>query len=231
MRAVRFAFAPSIPCLMTSDPLPKALSQYLDALVPPRHPELVSMEAEAARTEFPIIGPACGHLCYLLARLIQARSIFELGSGFGYSTAWFARAVSENGGGAVHHTVWDQALSDRARGHLRTLGVESVVQFRVGEAVQALREAPGPFDIIFNDIDKAGYPASLPVIQAKLRAGGLLITDNLLWHGRILDPADQTVATLAIREYTRMVASDPSWTAMVVPIRDGLLIARHNGAP
>jgi len=213
---------------MATDPLPQALSQYLDGLVPPRHPELVTMEAEAARTEFPIIGPACGHLCYLLARLVQARSVFELGSGFGYSTAWFARAVIENGGGTVHHTVWEQALSDRARRHLQALGVDKAVQFQVGEAVQALREAPGPFDLIFNDIDKAGYPAALPVIQARLRPGGLLITDNLLWHGRILDRADETAATLAIREYTRLITSDPGWTAMVVPIRDGLLIARRN---
>jgi predicted O-methyltransferase YrrM len=98
----------------------------------------------------------------------------------------------------------------------------------VGEAIQALREAPGRFDVIFNDIDKAGYPASLPVIQSKLRPGGLLITDNLLWHGRILDSHDESAETAAIREYTRLVTSDPAWTAMVLPIRDGLLVARRN---
>jgi caffeoyl-CoA O-methyltransferase len=213
---------------MAPDPISSALSAYLDALVPPRHPELVAMEAEAARTDFPIIGPACGLLCYLLSRLIQARSVFELGSGFGYSTAWFARAVLENGGGTVHHTVWDQGLSDRARGHLGVLGLGEIVQYQVGEAVQALKDAPGPFDVIFNDIDKAGYPASLPVIQAKLRSGGLLITDNLLWHGRILDTKDEAPDTAAIREYTRLVISDPAWTVMVIPIRDGLLVARRN---
>lgn len=212
---------------MTSASIPESLNAYLDALVPPRHPELAAMEAEAARTNFPIIGPASGQLCYLLARLIEARSVFELGSGFGYSTAWFARAVLENGGGTVHHTVWDQALSGQARGHLGALGLAEIVQYRVGEAVQALQETPGPFDVIFNDIDKAGYPASLPVIKAKLRPGGLLITDNLLWHGRVLDPQDETADTRAIREYTRLVVSDPAWSAMVVPVRDGLLVARR----
>lgn len=213
---------------MASDPISSALSAYLDGLVPPRHPELVAMEVEAARTGFPIIGPACGHLCYLLSRLCQARTVFELGSGFGYSTAWFARAVRENGGGMVHHTVWDQSLSDRARGHLEVLGLGAVVQYRVAEAVQALGESPGPFDVIFNDIDKAGYPASLPVIRARLRPGGLLITDNLLWHGQILDRKNEAPETAAIREYTRLVTTDPEWTAMVVPIRDGLLVARRN---
>jgi len=186
------------------------------------------MEAEAAETDFPIIGPASGQFCYLLARLAGARTVFELGSGFGYSTAWFARAVRENGGGVVHHTVWDQALSDRARKHLAALGLLDLITFRVGEAVQALRETPDLFDLIFNDIDKEGYPASLPVIREKLRPGGLLITDNLLWHGRVTDPANEEASTRAIREYTRLVATDPGWTAMIVPIRDGLLVARRN---
>src|ERR1043166_4065381 len=97
------------------------VSKYLDTLVPPRAPELAAMEAEAARTSFPIVGPAAGQFCYLIARLMGARSIFELGSGFGYSTAWFARAVRENGGGVVHHTVWDAGLSSEARSRLPAL--------------------------------------------------------------------------------------------------------------
>jgi predicted O-methyltransferase YrrM len=128
----------------------------------------------------------------------------------------------------VHHTVWDQGLSDRARAHLEAMRLGDLVQYRVGEAVAALNETPGTFDVIFNDIDKVGYPASLPVIRAKLRPGGLLITDNLLWHGRILDVQNQAAETLAIREYTRLVCTDHAWTAMVVPVRDGLLIARRN---
>jgi len=91
------------------------IQNHLNGLVPPRPARLQTMEAEADRTGFPIIGPAAGHACYLLARLSGARSVFEMGSGFGYSTAWFARAVEENGGGEVHHVVWDQALSNQAR--------------------------------------------------------------------------------------------------------------------
>jgi caffeoyl-CoA O-methyltransferase len=213
---------------MTGDLIAPSVAAYLESLVPPRAPELQAMEAEAARTRFPIIGPAAGHLCYLLARLVHARSVFELGSGFGYSTAWFAQAVVENGGGTVYHTVWDQGLSDRARRHLAALGYGSVVHYRVAEAVQALRETSGPFDVIFNDIDKVGYPAALPVIREKLRPGGLLITDNLLWHGRIFDSTDKSPETIAIHEFTELVTTDPTWTAMVIPIRDGLLVARRN---
>jgi len=198
---------------------------YLDGLVPQRPPELAQMEAQAASSGFPIIGPAAGHFCYLMTRLAGARSVFELGSGFGYSTAWFARAVQENGGGVVHHTVWDPELSAEARRHLAALGLDHLVRFRVSEAVQALRETEGPFDLIFNDIDKSGYPAALEVIAGKLRPGGILIADNLLWHGRVLDPADHSADTEGVRRFTRLVTEDPRWLSSIVPIRDGLLVA------
>ena len=202
------------------------ITEYLDRLVPPRPDELQAMEAEAARTDFPIIGPAAGQFCYLTARMIGARSVFELGSGFGYSTAWFARAVSENGGGVVHHTVWDAALSRRAWRHLTALGLADLVRFHESEAVGALSAESGPFDLVFCDIDKAGYPAALPVIKARLRSGGILITDNLLWSGRVLDASDRSADTEGIRTFTRLVMEDPDWTASIVPIRDGLLVAR-----
>ena len=185
------------------------------------------MEAEAGRTRFPIIGPAAGQYCYLMTRLLGAKTVFELGSGFGYSTAWFARAVRENGGGTVHHAVNDADLSARARQHLERLGLKDLVEFHVGEAVAALNDATGPFDLIFNDIDKAGYPASLPAITAKLRRGGLLLVDNLLWHGRVLDPEEQDADTRGVRELTRLIATDAGWISSVVPIRDGILVARR----
>src|SRR6266568_8858591 len=116
------------------------VAAYLDALVPPRPARLAELEAAARRTGFPIIGPATGHLCYLLARLSNARQIFELGSGYGYSTAWFCRAVKENGGGAVHHVVWDEGLSQKARGYLGRLGYDDIVQFHNGEAVETLKQ-------------------------------------------------------------------------------------------
>src|SRR4030095_6199893 len=131
---------------------------YITSLVPPREPEMQEMEKYAEKHGFPIIGPACGYYCYQLARMLNAKSVFELGSGYGYSTAWFAKAVRENGGGVVHHTVWDDDLSKRAQRHLSAMGLADLVQFHNAEAVEILRQTPGPFDIIFNDIDKEGYP-------------------------------------------------------------------------
>lgn len=205
--------------------IPSVVGEYLDELVPERHPELQEMERHARETGFPIIGPASGQLCYLVARMIGARRVFELGSGFGYSTAFFARAVRENGGGTVHHVVWDEDLSSRARSHLRALGLEDVVRYHVAEAVETLRSIEGPFDLIFNDIDKQGYPASLPVIEEKLRPGGVLIIDNMLWHGRIFDESDESEATRGVREFTRMITASDAWITSLVPIRDGLIVA------
>jgi len=121
--------------------------------------------------------------------------------------------------------VWDDELSQRARRHLAALGYAGMIQYRVGEAVQALRDTPGPFDLIFNDIDKRGYPDSLAVILEKLRPGGVLIVDNLIWSGRIFDENERSEDTEGIRELTRQVTADSQWVASIVPIRDGLLLA------
>ena len=203
------------------------VATYLDELVPPRPQRLAELEADARRTGFPIIGPATGHLCYLMTRLSNARHVFELGSGFGYSTAWFARAVKENGGGIVHHVVWDDRLSREARENLAALGLADVVQFHVGEAVATLQQAAGPFDVIFNDIDKQDYPKALDVITTKLRPGGLLLVDNMLWSGRIFQRRDTSPATRGVRELTQRIQADPSWIASVIPVRDGLLVAHR----
>jgi predicted O-methyltransferase YrrM len=207
----------------------RTVQSYLESLVPPREPQLALMETHAAHHAFPIIGPACGQVCYLLARVLGARRVFELGSGYGYSSAWFARAVRENGGGEVHHTVWDAALSDQARAHLQALGYGDLMRWHVGEAVAALAAEPGPFDIVFSDIDKELYPGSLPVIRSRVRIGGLLIVDNLLWHGRIFDPDDHSESTEGIRRFTAAITGDGGWTVSVLPLRDGLLVARRDG--
>ena len=210
------------------DPISPEVRGYLDDLVPDRSAELVRMEEHAREIGFPIVGPASGQLCYQISRMIGARSVFELGSGFGYSTAWFARAVQENGGGTVQHVVWDEQLSARARRHLSALGYDGIVRYHVGEAVAALREAEGPYDVIFNDIDKHMYPDSLPVIESKLRPGGVLIIDNMLWFGRIFDDADRSEDTEGIRRFTGMITADRGWTVSLLPIRDGLIVAYRN---
>jgi predicted O-methyltransferase YrrM len=202
----------------------EAVTLHLESLAARRPAVLEEMEAVAKERDFPIIGPAAGQLCYVLARLMGARRVFEMGSGFGYSTAWFARAVRENGGGEVHHVVWDEGLTSEARKWLAKLGLDDLVRYHTKEAVSALSEQQGAFDLVFVDIDKDAYPQAIRLAGDKLRAGGLLIVDNALWSGRIFDEADRSPATEGVREATRLLGEAP-WISTLAPIRDGVFIA------
>ncbi len=202
-----------------------AVQDFLTTLVPPRPAEMMEMEKYAEKTNFPIIGPAAGYHCYQVARMLGAKKVLEMGSGYGYSTAWFAKAVQENGGGVVHHIVWDEKLSKMAAGHLSKLGYDGLIQYHVAEAVETLQGLSGPFDLIFNDIEKQDYPKSLPLIKEKLRSGGALIIDNILWSGRIFDKNDSSPATEGVREFTKAITADPDWIVSLVPVRDGVIVA------
>ncbi|BCW95651.1 MAG: O-methyltransferase [Fimbriimonadales bacterium] len=202
-----------------------SLTAYLESLVERPHPLLLEMERRAAETNFPIVGPVVGQMFYWLTRLVGARRVFELGSGYGYSTAWFALAVRENGGGTVHHTVWDAELSRQAQEYLTQMGLGDLTTYHVGEAVETLQQVGGEYDIIFCDIDKAGYPASLPVVKRHLRVGGLMLYDNTLWSGRVWDAQDASEATEAIRALTHQMTRDPDLQTVLLPMRDGVLAA------
>ena len=201
------------------------LIDYLNELARHGDPVLERLEKQAAETRFPIIGPPAGQFCYLVARMLGARRIFELGSGFGYSTIWFAKAVRDNGGGEVYHTVWDEDLSRQARANIEEAGLSNIVRFQVSEAVAALKQAEGPFDIIFNEIDKHGYPDSIPVIKPRLRSGGVLIIDNMLWHGKAWETSDTDPSTEGVRKVTQLIRNDPEFVSSLVPIRDGMITA------
>jgi len=213
--------APDKPGKLTSTDL----EAYLDRFLPPRPEKLIDMERLAAKEQFPILRPICAHLCYLIARMMGVHDVFEMGSGFGYSTAWLARAVRDNGGGRVHHVVWNEAHSVAARENLAALGLGEIVSYHVGEAVDTLRNTSGPFDLILNDINKELYPGSLPVIKSKLRPGGVLIADNMLLRGKILDEQDRSPETSGIREFTAGIAEDPDWISALIPLGDGLVLA------
>ncbi len=121
--------------------------------------------------------------------------------------------------------MWDEKLSQMARQHLDALGYEKLIRYHVAEAVQTLKQTEGPFDLIFNDIDKDGYPAALPVIADKLRPGGVLVIDNMFLGGSIFDQNNQSPSTAGVREFTRLITTDPNWIVSLAPIRDGLIVA------
>lgn len=204
------------------------VAAYLEYIAQHDNPLLKEMEERARSERFPIIGPVAGVFCYQIARLLHARQVFELGSGFGYSTVWFARAVADNGGGRVYHTVWDEQLSKDARAYLTRAGLVHIVNFQVTESLTALQRHNRQFDLIFCDIDKTLYPEALPIIKGRIRPGGAVIFDNMLWRGRIFDAEDRDEATEAVRRTTEMLLADPDFTTSMIPIRDGLVLAVRN---
>jgi len=200
------------------------IDEYLHGIQKSREPILQEMEERAAKERFPIVGPLVGRLCKMLALSIQARDVFELGSGFGYSTYWFAQAVGPQG--RVVHTDGDAKKSADAKGYLKKAGLESRVHFEVGDALDILKKYPGPFDILFCDIDKHGYPEALELMRSRVRVGGYLITDNSLWSGRILQPSSkQNAETKGVMKYNQAAFSAPDLLSVIVPLRDGVNVS------
>ncbi|MGH3028296.1 MAG: O-methyltransferase [Gaiellaceae bacterium] len=189
-------------------------------------PVLLEMEAEGKERGFPIIGRLVGVTVELLARSVGAKRVFELGSGFGYSAYWFARAAGPSG--EVHGTDGDPANEPKALDYLSRAGLAEPIRWHVGDAVTHLGAAPGEFDVVYNDIDKDGYPAAWMAARERIRVGGLYVCDNVLWSGRVAvqdrdDP--RPVYTQAILEHNRMIAEDDRFISSIVPTRDGVFVA------
>jgi predicted O-methyltransferase YrrM len=202
-----------------------AVDRYLHELANPRDPVLREMEVVAAERSFPIVGPAVGRLLYFLARTIRARRVIELGSGFGYSAYWFARAVGPDG--RVVLTDRDRSRADEAARFLERGGLAERVRVEIGDALEIIDRIGGQFDIVFNDIDKAAYPLVLEKAAAALRPGGLLISDNMLWFGAVLDESSDDAATRGVRELTRQLYASDEFETVLIPIRDGVTVSTY----
>lgn len=199
------------------------IEDYLRRVAPPGEGVPQEMERLADRRRFPIVGPLVGRLLNLLARSIEARDIFECGSGFGYSAYWFALALPP--GGRVILTEGSAENCASARGFLGRAGLMEKAVIEKGDSLDILPRHPGPFDIIFCDIGKRDYPRVYPLVKPRLRPGGLFICDNMLWSGRVADAERQDDDTRGIRELTRLLYADTEFTTAILPLRDGVSIS------
>jgi predicted O-methyltransferase YrrM len=203
---------------MITDP---KIEQYMHDLLPTRNSTLMEMETYAADNNIPIVGPAVGRLLAVLVKITKARRIFELGSAIGYSTIWLAQAAGE--GAVVHYTDGSAQNAERARRYFEDARVAHRIQVHVGDALTALAKVPGEFDLIFNDVDKVGYPAVLEAVPDRIRNGGLFVTDNTLWHARVLDPHEET--DHAVHVFNQRLFTSPYFYATQLPLRDGVTVA------
>jgi predicted O-methyltransferase YrrM len=200
------------------------IEEYLRGLYDDGDAVRHEMEALGREKSFPIVGPLVGRHLMVLARAIGARRVFELGSGYGYSALHFARAIGP--GGEVHCTDLSEENVRLAEGFLRRAGVWDRIAYHREEAAAALRRVGGVWDIVYNDIDKEGYPEVVDLAFAHLRPGGLFITDNVLWSGRVLEGEDDaTPATRGVQEFTRRLFAHQGFLTTIDPTRDGVAVA------
>jgi caffeoyl-CoA O-methyltransferase len=201
------------------------VEKYLSSLLPERDAVLADIEKYAKERDIPIIGPDCGRLLWLMARLSGANRIFEMGSAIGYSAIWFARAAGP--AAEIYCTDGDPANAELARQNFERAGVSKNIRFMTGEAVELIDTTDGTFDIILIDVYKHQYPAALKKSLPRLKSGGLVITDNVLWSGRVGQPPKDD-NTRGILEFNRTVYASPELFPVIVPLRDGVAICRKS---
>lgn len=205
-----------------------SVEAYLTGLAETEHGDAVlgEMEALAAEHDFPIVGRATGRFLELAARMVGARRVMELGSGYGYSAYWFARAVGPDG--EVVCTDGNPENAAKAEEYLRKAGLWDRVRYRVGDALAGLATEEGEFDVIYCDVDKLGYPECWRAARERIRVGGVWLCDNVIWSGHVATATDLDGLegwTAAIREHNAMVAEDDHYVGSIIPIRDGVMAA------
>jgi len=199
------------------------VEEYLADLLPKRDEVISEMERYAKKHDVPIIGPVVARMIYLVAQISGAKRIFEMGSAIGYSTIWLARAAGPEA--EVYYTDGDPANAARARGYFKRAGVENSIQIMTGDAVNLIDQVPGEFDLIFIDVDKHQYPEALRKAVPRLRSGGLLLTDNVLWSGKVTRKSTDG-RTRAIQQFKGIIYSSSELFPIIIPLRDGVAVCR-----
>ena len=208
----------------------KDIERYMRSLLASHdEPVLLEMEKLAEERNFPIVNRHVGVTLEILTHAIRARRVFELGSGYGYSAYWFSKGAGPHG--EVHCTDGDPKNAKAAEDFLRRVGLWDRITFHVSDAVTALEKTSGDYDIVYNDIDKYGYPDAWLASRNRVRLGGFYICDNVLWSGRVAEDSSKDDArpawTNAIKKHNEMIALDRDYLSSILPIRDGVMLAHR----
>jgi caffeoyl-CoA O-methyltransferase len=203
---------------------------WIEALAPPLSDALAAIEAAAAPDNIPIVDRDSGRVLAALAA--GRRRIVEVGTAYGYSTLWLA--LGQPADGAIVTIDPDRSRTDLARGWWRQAGIgDERIQVVTAKALDAFaaheKALDGPFDLAFIDALKPEYPAYLEALVPRLAAGALVVADNVLWSGRVADLAINDESTVALRAFDAAVLADPRFSATILPVGDGLLVAGYRG--
>lgn len=201
--------------------------KYAEAVTSPEPEILRRLREETFRTrEIPqqIAGPLQGRLLKLLTQFTGARRVLEIGTFVGYSALCFAEALRE--GGEVITIDSDPTIRSIAERYFSQVPYGRRIALKIGKATEVLRSLKGPFDLVYIDADKMNYARYYDAVFEKVRPGGLIVADNLLWGGSVLDKKVEDPQVKALRVFARKVRSDPRVEAVLLTVRDGLFLVR-----
>lgn len=204
------------------------LGRYLAELHPPVDPLLETIRTEGLAAGLPLVEPETARLLRSLVIASGARRVLEIGTAIGYSAIWMGQVLPADG--LLISMELNPARAATARQNFERAGLADRASVIVGDASRFLHKVSGPFDLIFQDGDKQLYEPLLPRLIDHLRPGGVLVTDNVLWDGEVVDglvrePRHDEASTVAIRLYNRRIASEPRLLTTILPIGDGVAVS------
>ena len=166
-----------------------------------------------------------GRLLSLLSKIIAPKRILEIGTYTGYSALCLAEGLRT--GGELHTIDINEELTDLQKKYFDISTYKDQIQSHLGDALEIIPKLSGTFDLVFMDADKPNYPAYFDLIIEKINPGGILLTDNVLWSGKVVEEVkEDDISTIALLKYNKMVAEDERLETILLPIRDGLSITR-----
>jgi caffeoyl-CoA O-methyltransferase len=210
--------------------VPSEIEDYAEAHSMPESPVCRALREETHRTmEYPqmLIGPLEGAFLKMMTQLVGAKHVLEIGMFTGYSALCFAEALPADG--TVVTCEINEKSASVARRYFKQTSVGNRISIHMGPALDTMRTLTGPFDLIFIDADKTNYLNYYRRALDLLAPNGVILIDNVLWSGEVLKLPSPDQSTAAIQELNRTVANDPRVTAVLVTIRDGILVVKRAG--
>ena len=170
-------------------------------------------------------GPYQGRVLSMISKLARPKTILELGTFTGYATLCLAEGLQQDG--EIHTIDINEELEDFQREYFDKSGYGENIHQHVGSAIDIIPKLNKTYDLVFIDADKPNYVNYFNLIVDRLNPGGIILSDNVLWHGKVIEPLkDKDVSTKVLLEYNTVLKNDPRIETILLPIRDGLTISR-----
>lgn len=208
--------------------LPEKLTDYIIAHADEEQPVLNELNRKTHIEKlYPemLSGNIQGQFLKMISQMLQPKSILEVGTYTGYATICMATGLADDG--IIHTIDINEELKEITNTYFIKAGIDHKVKMHIGDAIDIIPTLNEVFDLVFLDADKANYPLYYPIIKSKLRSGGIILADNVLWSGKILEPVvPKDKATKGILAFNKMVKEDGSVEKFILPLRDGVFMIR-----